>query len=154
MAFITLLWRLVRRRWVRRMLLWLVVRLLRLFGWRRVVRLLARGRGGWRLLALGAWRTAIRLLRLGRSVLVLIGWAGARTPRRLGRRRARNAKQRKALSRSFSSRVAHRRDNLRRSLLAAVGVDPGWRPKSRRRIGDGSVAGHRVRSQLGETSSS
>lgn len=153
MGFITLLWRLVRRRWVRRVLFWLVVRLLRLFGWRRVVKLLFRGRGGWRALLVGTWRAAVRLLRVGKSALLLVGWTRARAPRRLGHGGGGGSRS-AVVSWRLSSRIARRRDELRRSLFAAVGVDPEWRPKSRQRIGDGSMAGHRVRSQLGDRSSS
>ena len=153
MGFIALLWRLVRRRWVRRVLFWVVARLLRLFGWRRVVKLLFRGRGGWRALLVGTWRAAVRLLRLGRSALLLIGWTRARAPLRLAHG-AGGGSRPAVLSWSLSSRIARRRDELRRSLFAAVGVDPEWRPRSRRGIGDGRPAGRQARSQLGDSSSS
>ncbi len=83
MAFIALLWRLVRRRWVRQMLLWLVVRLLRLFGWRRAVKLAFRERRHWRTLAVGAWRAAVGLLRVGRAAFILLGWLRPRVWRPL-----------------------------------------------------------------------
>lgn len=135
MAFIGLLWRVLRRRWARRALLWLVVRLLRLFGWRRAVKLLFRGRSRWRVLAAGLWRATVRLLRVGRAALILAGWrkTPSAKPLRTGMRR----------------RLARRRDDLRRAALAAVGVDPEWRPARKRRAG-GSRAIGRKRPELGE----
>lgn len=169
MGFFRLLWRLARRRWVRRVLLWLVVRLIRLFGWRRAVKLLFRGRRRWRFLALGVWRAAVRLLRLGRSAWVLIGWVGARTPRRLvdgrearrapvllggWRLRAADALGIRPLPRevrtSLPSRLARRRDELRRAVLTAVGVDPEWRPAREARGGERSSIGGESRPQLSD----
>ena len=170
MAFIGLLWRLARRRWVRRLLVWLVIRLLRLFGWRRVVRLLFRGRTPWRVLAAGVWRAAVWLLRRS-PVLIPLVWPRARALRRLTRpgdtRRSgflttpqpqgAGASWTLQLSRSvranMSPRLARRRDEIRRSLFAAVGVDPDWMPPSRRRAsGARSVTGSN-RAELGETTS-
>ncbi len=68
MTLITLFWRLGRRRWMRRVLLWLVVRLIRLFGWRRAVRFALRGSGRSRLLLLALWRATIRRLGLARAL--------------------------------------------------------------------------------------
>src|SRR5579875_46477 len=84
MALIGLLWRLARRRWVRRVLVWLMVRLIRLFGLRRVVRLLFRGRTPWRMLATGLWRATVWLLRRG-TILIPLATPRAHILRRLGR---------------------------------------------------------------------
>lgn len=135
MALIGLLWRVLRRRWTRRVLFWLVVRLIRLFGLRRAVRLLFSGRGRWRLLAGGLWRAAIRLLRAGGSLLALVGWRKARAA--------------KPLRTSLRTRLARRRHDLRRAALTAVGVDPEWRPARKRRAG-GSRAIERKRTEIGE----
>jgi hypothetical protein len=170
MVFFYFVWRLVRRRWVRRVLLWLVVRLIRLFGWRRAVRLLFRGRGRWRLLAVGVWRAVVLLLRVGRSALMLAGRVRARsspslthrTPavlrstvvpkrRRLTAADTRSVRQLgEELRRTLPSRVARRRDDIRRSVLAALGVDPNWRPPSRRAVGPTTAADRKPRPELGE----
>lgn len=42
MPFLRLLWRLARRRWARRVVLWFVFRVLRLLGWRRLLKLVLR----------------------------------------------------------------------------------------------------------------
>lgn len=172
MPFIRLLWRLARRRWVRRVLFWIVVRLIRLFGWRRAVRLLVRGRGRWRLVALGVWRATVRLIRVGRPDLLLIGWLRGRATRSLGdgmghtsrssgsprRRRLRAAdavsiiRDSRGLRTRLPSRLAHRRDDLRRSILAAVGVDPEWRPPSRR-VGGASAIGRESPPEIGGATS-
>jgi len=155
MVFIRLFWRVVRRRWVRRFLLWIVLRLLRAFGWRRAVRLLFRGRNPWRVLALGAWRAAVRVLRLGRATLLMIAWARERRSQPLGpgtraarlsagtpaRRRLQAAYAQRSsqlpqdLRTQWRPRLARRRDHLRRSVFAAIGMDPDWRPPSRRGTG-------------------
>lgn len=108
--------RLVRQRWFRRLLAWLLVRQVRRSGVRGTAKLLLRG---VRLLLTASWRTTLGLFRLGRRVIRLIGWVDAHRPGALGRRSQR------------WMRVAHRRDVIRRSLLAAVGVDPDWRPARR-----------------------
>ena len=171
MAFIALLWRLVRRRWVRQMLLWLVVRLLRLFGWRRAVKLAFRERRHWRTLAVGAWRAAVGLLRVGRAAFILLGWLRPRVwrPLRQGTtyalrrstvapapRRLRAGDEQSVLRLSptlrakWAPRVARRRDEVRRSLLAAVGVDPYWRPARKPRAGDARAIGPKNRPELGD----
>jgi hypothetical protein len=169
MFFIRLLWRLARRRWVRRFLVWLVIRLIRLFGWRRTVKLLFRGRRRWRVLAMGAWRATVRLLRMGRPALMLIGWLRTEAPRQLGdgisdrpgsrvvRRRRRSwaaealfLKLPESIRTDLPPRLAHRRDELRRSVFAAVGADPNWQPPSRRRVGDANAVVRRKRPEIGD----
>jgi len=172
MVFLRLLWRLVRARWVRRVLFWLVFRLIRMFGWRRAVRLVFRERARWRSLAVGAWRAAVLLLRVGRSALMLAGWLRARATALLNHRttyvlRSAGASERRRLSAAgtrqglqtrqarpstLSSRVARRRDDIRRSVLAAIGVDPNWRPPSRRAVGAASAADRTTRAELGKSS--
>ena len=148
MFVIRLLWRLLRRRWLRRLLFWLAVRVIKLFGWRRAGRLVLRGRGRWRLLALGAWRGAVRLLRLGRAALLVIGWA-ARASQRLssGKRAAPFAAHLPTRGRARAGhrrgRLARRRDELWRAALTTFGLDPEWRPRSGRKLGG-------ARAQLGE----
>jgi hypothetical protein len=161
------------RRGMRLLLLWLVVRLIRLFGWRRAVRLLARGAGHWRLLLAAVWRATVLLLRAGRSALMLAGWARAhrsasldhrRTnalgstvspkPRRLSVADSRSGRQLlQELRTTLPSRVARRRDEIRRSVLAAFGVDPDWRPASRRTVGATSAANRKRQPELGTSSS-
>ncbi len=190
MAFIALLWRLARSRWARRMLFWLVLRLLRWFGWRRAAKLAFRGRRHWRILAVGAWRAAVRLLRLGRLTFILLGWLGPRAWRVLRpstrhtlqrstvvptHRRLRAGDEQSALRlpptlrvprtlrvpptvrADWAPRLARRRDEVRRSLLAAVGVDPNWRPARKPRAGEARAiagearaVGHRNRPELGD----
>ena len=96
MAFLRFAWRLARRRWARRvllwltvrltrwvgwrravrlLLLWLTVRLIRLFGWRPAMRLLFRGASHWRLLVVAVWRATVLMLRASRSALTLAGRA-------------------------------------------------------------------------------
>ena len=137
--------RLIRQRWFRRLLAWLLMRQVRRSGVRGTAKLLLRG---VRLLLTASWRTTLGLFRLGRRVVRLIGWLDAHRPGALGRRRQRSLRARIVLAlpaahsaaaaqhpaqlRSpLSRRVAHRRDVIRRSLLAAVGVDPNWRPARR-----------------------
>jgi hypothetical protein len=148
MALLRFLWRVARRRWVMRLLLWLAVRLVRLFGWRRSVKLVFRQRRRFRFVAVGMWRATVGLLRFGMSAWILIGWIRKHGPRalghgkgtlrsqvspELGRLRAADPPwpldRRRHARTNFSSRLARRRDELRRSVLVAVGVDPGWRPK-------------------------
>ena len=136
MVVLRIIWRMVRHRWTRRILVWVVVRLIRLFGWRRAVKLLFRGRGRWRLLAAALWRAAVRLLRVGRRVLILTGRPGPGR-QRLMENRAKHDRGK----RGWRRRIALRRDELRRSALAAVGVDPEWRPPSRRRLSEATVLG-------------
>jgi hypothetical protein len=193
MVLLRLIWRLVRRRrarkvllwltvrvtrWVglrravRLLLLWLVVRLIGLFGWRRAGRLLLRGASRWRLLVAAVRRAAGLLLRAGRSALMLAGWVGARRsaslnhrtigalrstnspkPRRLPAADMRPAGQLvQELRTTLPSRVARRRDEIRRSILAAFGVDPDWRPPSRRTVGTTSAADRKPRAELGANS--
>lgn len=176
MAFLRFAWRLARRRWARRVLLWLTVRLtrwvgwrravrllllwltfrlIRLFGWRRAMRLLFRGASHWRLLVTAVWRATVLLLRAGRSALTLTGRVRAHRSASLNRRtthalrstvspepRRISAADRRSggqlvqeLRTTLPLRVARRRDEIRRSLLAAFGVDPNWRPPSRRTAG-------------------
>jgi hypothetical protein len=166
MVMLRVLWRLVRHRWTRKILLWVAVRLLRLFGWRRALKLLFRGRGRWRLLAVGVWRVAVRLLRVGRSALTLSGWPRARRRPLLGHgkhsrhgatlgstlrpRLTHDAKRSTLRPRlthgakrsTLGPRLARRRDELRRLALTALGIDPDWRPPSRRGIGTGTANGH------------
>lgn len=171
MVFLHFVWRLVRRRWVRRLLLWLVVRLIRVFGWRRAAQLLLRGRGRWRVLAVGLWGAAVLLLRVGRSALMLAGWLRARSSPSLAhritgalrstvvpkRQRLPAADTRSAwqlgegLRTTLPSRVARRRDDIRRSVLGAFGVDPDWRPPSRRAVGATTAADRKPRRELGES---
>jgi hypothetical protein len=194
MVFLRFAWRLASRRWTRRvllwlivrltrwvgwrravrlLLLWLVVRLIRLFGWRRAVRLLFRGASHWRLLVAAVWRATVLLLRAGRSALTLAGWARARRsaslnhrttnalrstdspkPRRLSTADRRSGGQLvQELRTTLPSRVARRRDEIRRSLLAAFGVDPNWRPPSRRTAGATSAVDRKPRPELGASSS-
>ena len=194
MVFLRFIWRLVRRRRARRvllwlivrmtrwvglrravrlLLLWLVVRLIRLFGWRRAARLLLRSASRWRLLVAAAWRAARLLLRAGGSTLMLAGWVGARRsaslnhrtigalrstvspkPRRLSAADMRSGGQLvQELRTTLPSRVARRRDEIRRSILAAFGVDPDWRPPSRRTVGTTSAADRKPRTELGANSS-
>jgi hypothetical protein len=133
MAFIGLLWRLVRARWTRRILFWLIGRVVRWFGWRRSLRMLFKG-SRWRRVALGMWRVATWLLRASRFTLGLLAGRGHRRRQRLDRGRSPNM-------RSWGPRLARRRDKVRRSLLAAAGVDPEWRPASRRNTGTDSLTG-------------
>lgn len=171
MAFLGLIWRLVRRRWVRRMLFWIAARLIRWFGLRRTVRLLFRDRSRWRVLAVAVWRATGLLLRAARSVLMLAGWRGARSalssyrtsdalssaaaPRR---RRLPETGMRSSwqlghdLRANLPSRVARHRDGIRRSVLAALGIDPNWRPPSRRAIGPPGAADRKRRPVLHENS--
>jgi hypothetical protein len=125
---ISFFWWLARHRLTRRVLLWIVVRLIRRFGLRRSLKLLFGGRRRWRFLALGAWRAAVMLLRVGRTVLRLAG-PQARARRGLDRRTP------------LTRRLARRRDRIRRSVLAAAGVDPNWRPPSRRGLGAAQSSG-------------
>lgn len=170
MVVFRLLWRVIRRRWVRRVLFWIIVRLLRLFGWRRVVRLLFRGRWRWRAIASGLWRVAVGLLRMARSLLML-GGARTRSSRPLGHRtraglrsgvgprrrrlesggtpRARQLRRR--LRTRLAPELARRRDDLRRAVLASVGVDPDWQPPSRRALRDPSAVGRGTRPELGDS---
>jgi hypothetical protein len=161
------------RRAVRLVLLWLVVRLIRLFGWRRAVRLLFRGASHWRLVLAAVWRATVLLLRAGRSALMLAGWARARRSALLNHRttdalrstvspkpRHLSAADRRSggqlveeLRRTLPLRVARRRDEIRRSVLAAFGVDPNWRPPSRRTVGVTGAADRRPRPELGARSS-
>lgn len=137
--------RLLGQRWFRRLLSWLLVRQVRRSGARGTARLLLRAA---RLLLTASWRTTLGLLRLSRRVIRLIGWLDAHRPPALRARRRRSLPGRiiRALPPSqpapgagplarrpatLSRRVAHRRDVIRRSLLAAVGVDPDWRPARR-----------------------
>jgi hypothetical protein len=193
MVFLRFAWRLASRRWARRMLLWLTVRLtrwvggrravrllllwltvrlIRLFGWRRAMRLLFRGVSHWLLLVAAVWRASVLLLRAGRSALTLAGRARAhrsaslnrRTtnalrstvspkPRRLSAADSRSGGQLvQELRTTLPSRVARRRDEIRRSLLAAFGVDPNWRPPSRRTAGPTSSVDRKPRPELGATS--
>jgi len=169
MLFIRMLWRLVRmpwrltrlvrrlarllrrlfgRRWLRRLVLWLVARQIRKSGWRSTAKLLFRGSRHLRALVVASWRATIGLLRLGRRVVRLIGWIRAHTPRALGQRTHKSLRARvvprlaegqvhptgqlsRELRNTLPRRVAHRRDVIRRSLFAAVGVDPNWRPARR-----------------------
>jgi hypothetical protein len=190
MVFLRFIWRLVRRRRARRvllwlivrvarwvglrravrlLLLWLVVRVIRLFGWRRVARLLLRSAGRWRLLVAAVRRAAGLLLRAGASALMLAGWVEARRsaslnhrtigalrstvsskPRRLPAADMRSGVQlAQELRTTWPSRVARRRDEIRRSILAAFGVDPNWRPPSRRTVGTTSAADRRPRPEQG-----
>lgn len=146
---VRLLGRLLRRRWLRRLLFWLGGRLVRRSGWRRTARMLFRGRSHWRPLAKGVWRAALALLTLGRLTYRLIGWLGAHRPRALGGHTSRKSLRTRVVPRlgaaggqpghrlaveprtTLKRRVAHRRDVIRRSLLASVGVDPNWRPARR-----------------------
>jgi len=166
MLFIRLLWRLVRlpwraarllrraarllrrlfgRRWLRRLVLWLVARQVRKSGWRATAKFLFRGRRHLRALIVASWRSTIGLFRLGRRVIHVIGWIRAHTPRALRQQTQKSLRARvvprlaagqahptRELSRELRNtlprRVAHRRDVIRRSLFAAVGVDPNWRP--------------------------
>jgi hypothetical protein len=194
MAFLRFAWRLASRRWARRvllwlivrltrwvgwrravrlLLLWLVVRLIRLFGWRRAVRLLFRGASHWRLLVEAVRRATVLLLRAGRTTLTLAGWARARRsaslnhrtpdalrstdspkPRRLPAADKRSGGQlAQELRTTLPLRVARRRDEIRRSLLAAFGVDPNWRPPSRRTVSATSVVDRKPRPELGTSSS-
>ena len=194
MVFLRFAWRLASRRWARRvllwlivrltrwvgwrravrlLLLWLVVRLIRLFGWQRAVRLLFRGASHWRLLVAAVWRATVLLLRAGRSALTLAGWARARRsaslnhrttnalrstgspePRRLSAADRRSGGQLvQELRTTLPSRVARRRDEIRRSVLAAFGVDPNWRPPSRRTAGVTSAVDRKPRPELGANSS-
>jgi hypothetical protein len=162
-AFPGVIWRVARRRWVRRVLIWMVMRLVRLFGWRRALRLVFGERGRWRLAALGVWRATVWLLRLGRSAKALLGWVSSHVPRSLAGQTLRvplvigswrllgaDAHRPGKLRADLPRRLAHRRDNLRRSILVAVGVDPAWRPK---RKGRGSVIGSESPPLLGDKSS-
>jgi|SRR5579875_1646367 len=158
MAFLRLVWWVCRRRWVRRAVLWLVARLIRMFGWRRAMKLLFRERRHWRFAAMGAWRAAVRLLRWGRSAWLLIGWVRAHMPRRLGGgtsrsqlssgswRRLADAQlalhQRGARRAGLRPQLARRRDSIRRSILGAIGVDPDWRPARKGRGGVAGALGH------------
>ncbi len=177
MTVLRFFWRAVRRRPVLRVLLWIVVRLIGWFGWRRSVKLVFRQRRRGLAIALGLWRATVGLLRLGRLAWILIGWIRQHSPRLLGHRKetlqsqlfperrglrapdtARSLHVRGTVGPNVSSRLARRRDELRRSVLAAIGVDPEWRPKrkpharhstaisskSRRRVGDG-ISGPRSR---------
>jgi len=146
---VRLLWRLARRRWLRRLLLWLGVRLVRKSGWRRTAKLLFRGRRHWRLLAKFVWRATLGVFLLGRRTFRLIGWLRANRPRSLGGHRPRKALRTRVVPRlgaadpqsahrfaverraTLQRRVARRRDVIRRSLLSAVGADPNWRPARR-----------------------
>ena len=136
---------LFREPWFRRLLAWLLVRQVRRSGVRGTAKLLLRGA---RLLLTASWRTTLGLFRLGRGVIRLIGWLDAHRPRALGQRDQRSLRARIILAlpasrvatagayplplrTPLSRRVAHRRDVIRRSLLAAVGVDPNWRPARR-----------------------
>ena len=175
-----LMWLIVRvarwvgvRRAVRLLLLWLVVHLIHLFGWRRAARLLLRSASRWRLLVTAVWRAAGLVLRAGRSALMLTGWVGARRsvsldhrttralhstvtpkPRRLSAADMRSGGQLvQDLRTNLPSRVARRRDEIRRSVLAAFGVDPNWRPPSRRTVGTTSAADRKPRPELGTNSS-
>jgi hypothetical protein len=138
------------------MLFWLVTRLIRLFGWRRAVKMVFRNRRHLRLAVIGGWRATVRLLRLGRSAWRLLGWirehgpqllTGGRKALRLGagpNHRGGHAALRPrayptgTFRTNLTSRVLHRRDKVRGSLLAAVGMDPNWRPdrKARPQLGD------------------
>jgi hypothetical protein len=137
--------RLLGQRWFRRLLSWLLVRQVRRSGARGTARLLLRAA---RVLLSASWRTTLGLLRLSRQVIRLIGWLDAHRPAALGRssRRSLPARIIRALPSSrpaaaaehpsrrrptLSRRVAQRRDVIRRSLLAAVGADPNWRPARR-----------------------
>jgi hypothetical protein len=194
MGFLRFIWRLVKRRRARRvllwlivrvtrwvglrravrlLLLWLVVRLIHLFGWRRAARLLLRSASHWRLLVAAVRRAAGLLLRAGRSALMLAGWVGARRsaslnhrttgalrstvspkPRRLSAADTRSGGQLvQGLRTTLPSRVARRRDEIRRSILAAFGVDPDWRPPSRRTVGTTSAPDRKPRPELGANSS-
>ena len=161
------------RRAVRLLLLWIVVRLIGVFGWRRALRLLVRGASHWRLLVAAVWRATVLLLRAGRSALMLAGWARSRRaaslnhrptyalrsaagpkPRRLTAADRRSGGQLvQELRTTLPSRVARRRDEIRRSVLAAFGVDPNWRPPSRRTVSATSLADRKPRPELGKSSS-
>jgi hypothetical protein len=169
MLFIRLLWRLVHlpwrlarsvrriarllrrifgRRWLRRLVLWLLARQVRRSGWRGTAKFLFREVRHLRALMAASWRAAIGLLWLGRRIVHLIGWIRAHTPRALGQQTHKSLRARivprlaageaaptRQLSRELRNtlprRVAHRRDVIRRSLFAAVGIDPNWRPARR-----------------------
>ena len=193
MVFLRFVWRLASRRWARRallwlvvrlsrwvgwrravrlLLLWLVVRLIRWFGWGRAARLLLRGASHWRLLVAAVWRATVLMLRAGRSALTLAGWVRARRsaalnhrtthalsstvtarPRLLSAADMRSGGQLvKELRTTLPSRVARRRDEIRRSVLAAIGVDPNWRPPSRRTVAATSAADLKPRPELGASS--
>jgi hypothetical protein len=161
------------RRAVRLLLLWLVVRLIHWFGWRRAARLLLRGASHWRLLVAAVRRAAGLLLRAARSALMLAGWVGARRsaslnhrtvgalrstvtpkPRRLSAADMRSGGQLvQELRTTLPSRIARRRDEIRRSILAAFGVDPNWRPPSRRTVGTTNAADRKPRPELDANSS-
>jgi hypothetical protein len=156
MALLRLLWRLLRRRRLARVLLWVVTRLIRLFGWRRAVKVVFRNRRYLRITGIGAWRATVRLLRMGRSAWRLLGWIREHGPQLLagGRKALRlttghshrgghaalrpRAHPTATVRKNLMSRVLHRRDVVRGSLLTAVGMDPNWRPdrKARPQLGD------------------
>jgi hypothetical protein len=141
--------RLLGSRWLRRLVLWWLGRKVRQSGWRGTARYLWDQRGLLRTLAAASWRATVGAFRLGRRIVRLIAWVHAHTPRGLGQR-ARGSLHARVVpgltagdadsdrrlplvlrprSRTpMSRRVAHRRDVIRRSLLASVGVDPNWRP--------------------------
>lgn len=148
-------WRVIWRRPIFKMLLWVVLTLVRRFGWRRSAKFaFAQRRRGYAAVR-GLWRAAVRLLRLGRSVWTLIAWVRRNLPRLLrggGTQALRSASvpqdrrlrapyvtrsldTQRPVRPNLSSRVARRRDEVRRSLLAAMGVDPNWRPNRQPRGG-------------------
>jgi hypothetical protein len=145
---VRLLRRLFGRRWLRRLVLWFVARQVRKSGWRGTAKFLFRGRRHVRALIVALWRSTIGLFRLGRRLIHLIGWIRAHKPRALGQQTHKSLRARvvprlapgeahptRQLSRELRNtlprRVAHRRDVMRRSLFAAVGIDPNWRPARR-----------------------
>jgi hypothetical protein len=165
---VRLLWRLVRRRWLRRLLFWLGVRMVRKSGWRRTARLLFRGRRHWRLLVKVVWRATLGVLLLSRRTFRLIGWLRAHRPRSLGGQHPRKALRTRAVPRlraadarsgrqsagepriTLKRRVAQRRDVIRRSLLASVGVDPNWRPARRPPNGGAAAIGREQHPELSD----
>lgn len=168
MAFLRFLWRSIRRRPVLRLLLRTVLRLVRWFGWWRSAKLVFRQRRHGYAGAVALWRASLRLLRLGRAAWFLIGWIRRHGPRlfahgkeTLGfqvlaeRRRLRapgtaSVLRIRTVRPNLTSRMARHRDELRRSVLSAMGVDPEWRPNRKRHGAHARATGRERHPRLGD----